>query len=60
MRLGVLCIELAVIWLIYYLFGVATTYDMPIWLTTFLVIIVDRATTFITTLATRKRIQLPE
>ncbi|WP_299143845.1 hypothetical protein [uncultured Tateyamaria sp.] len=54
MRLSILCAELAVIWLIYFLFGVATHYDMPIWLTTFLVIAVDRATGFITTIATRK------
>ena len=60
MRLGVLCIELAIIWFIYYLFGVATTYDMPLWLTTFLVIFVDRITTFITSLATSRRSRLRE
>jgi len=60
LRLGILCLELGIIWLIYFSFGVATHYDMPIWLTTFLVIAVDRATTFITTIATRKRSKLAE
>lgn len=43
------------IWLIYFAYGFVTNHDMPLWMTTCLVIAVDRTTGFITALATRKR-----
>ena len=50
-----LCLELGVIWLIYYGFGLISTYDMPVWATALLVIVVDRATSKITEVASRRR-----
>ncbi len=60
MRLAILCVELMVIWLIYFWFGFVTTYDMPLWMTTFMVIIVDRLTNLITDFANRRRIRLSQ
>lgn len=34
--------ELALVWFIYFCFGWATQYDMPLWLASLLVLIVDR------------------
>ena len=52
------CLELGFVWLVYYGFGLATTYEMPIWLTALLVIIVDRTVTLITTTAKARRDKL--
>ena len=54
----VLCLELGVIWLIYCGFGLISTYDMPIWATAMLVITVDRATSKITGIASKRRERL--
>jgi len=58
--IAILCLELGFVWLVYFGFGVATTHNMPIWLTAFLVIAVDRTVNFITTYAKRKRDRLRE
>ncbi|MDX8353167.1 hypothetical protein SLH47_12390 [Cognatiyoonia sp. IB215182] len=55
-----MCLELTFLWLVYYAFGLATTYDIPIWATALLVIIVDRIVTFITSSAKRRRDRLRE
>ena len=60
MRLSIVCLELGFIWLVYYAYGVATAHDMSIWLTTTLVIAVDRIVTWITTAAERRRRRLAE
>lgn len=60
MRVTVLCVELAIIWLIYFSFGFITTYDMPLWMTTFMVITVDRLTNLITDFANRRRTDLSQ
>lgn len=51
----ILCLELGFVWLVYFGFGLATSYNMPIWLTALLVILVDRTVTFITDYAKRRR-----
>jgi len=43
-QLILLCCELALIWAIYYAYGLVTSDEMPLWLTTFLVLAVDRLT----------------
>jgi len=55
-----LCVELGIIWLIYYGFGVISTYNMPIWATAILVILVDRTTSHIKDLAARRRDKLQD
>lgn len=60
MRFAILFIELAIIWLVYFWFGFVTAYDMPLWMTTFLVIMVDRTTTAITNIAMRKRTHISQ
>jgi predicted membrane protein len=60
LRLSIFGIELAAIWSIYFAFGFVTTHEMPLWLTTFLVIVVDRTTSFITNLATNRRASLTD
>uniref|UniRef100_A0AAN0MDX1 Uncharacterized protein n=1 Tax=Yoonia rhodophyticola TaxID=3137370 RepID=A0AAN0MDX1_9RHOB len=47
-------------WLVYFVFGMVTRYEIPIWATALLVIIVDRTVTFITTSAADKRSRLRE
>ena len=59
MRLVVLTLELGFVWLIYYLFGLAMAFDLPIWLTAFLVLIVDRLVGRISDTAKSKRKRLP-
>lgn len=54
----ILCLELGFIWLVYFGFGLATTFQIPIWLTAFLVMLVDRTVSFITTYANTRRDQL--
>jgi len=56
----VLFAELGVIWLIYYGFGLISTYEMPIWATALLVIAVDRTTSTITDIATKRRERLQD
>lgn len=51
----ILCLELGVVWLIYYGFGLISTFEPPIWATAMLVIAVDRATSRIAEIATRRR-----
>lgn len=51
----VLCLELGFVWLVYVLFGLVAYYDMPVWLTAMMVVIVDRLVSAITTQAQRKR-----
>jgi hypothetical protein len=60
MRVTILCGELAIIWLIYFSFGFITTYDMPLWMTTFMVITVDRLTNLIADFASRRRTRLSQ
>ncbi|GGF79349.1 hypothetical protein SAMN05216376_11494 [Mameliella alba] len=54
-RLIILCLELGVIWLIYLIFGWIAAFEMPLWLSTFIVIAVDRATDAVGDLAQRRR-----
>ena len=54
-RLIILCLELGVIWLIYLFFGWIAAFEMPLWLSTFIVIAVDRATDAVGDLAQRRR-----
>ncbi|MCY4180929.1 MAG: hypothetical protein OXC60_06200 [Litoreibacter sp.] len=58
MSVILLCLELLFVWLVYFAFGVATEYELPIWLTALLVILVDRTVTSITAFAKRKRARL--
>ncbi|MDD9728302.1 hypothetical protein PVW46_00105 [Mameliella sp. AT18] len=51
----ILCLELGVIWLIYLIFGWIAAFEMPLWLSTFIVIAVDRATDAVGDLAQRRR-----
>ncbi|MBY6121624.1 hypothetical protein [Mameliella alba] len=51
----ILCFELGVIWLIYLIFGWIAAFEMPLWLSTFIVIAVDRATDAVGDLAQRRR-----
>lgn len=60
LRLIVLCFELGFIWLVYYIYGIAAAHEMPLWLTTSLVIVVDRITTFITSQANNRKQRLAE
>lgn len=53
-----MCLELGVIWLVYYVFGLMAAQDMPIWLMAFLVLLVDRTVSQITTVATERRRRL--
>ena len=55
LRLIILCLELGFVWFVYYLFGWATTYELPIWLTALLVLGVDRLVGLISMLAGRWR-----
>jgi len=59
-RIIILCLELGFVWLIYFGFGIATSHDMPVWLTAFMVLMVDRTVTFITTHAKDRRDRLRE
>ena len=59
-RLGILCFELGFVWLIYFCFGLAAKYDMPVWLTTTLIIVVDRLVSFITSHADARRRRLAD
>lgn len=54
-RLIILCVELAAIWLIYLGFGWLAAFEMPLWLSTFIVILVDRVTGAVADLAQRRR-----
>ena len=54
----ILCLELGFVWLVYFGFGLTTSYNMPIWLTALLVIVVDRTVTFITDYAKNRRDRL--
>ena len=60
MKLVILILELSFVWLVYFAFGVATEYDMPVWLTALLVIFVDRTVTFITTFAQSRRARMQD
>ena len=60
LRVGILCLELGFVWLVYFGFGLATSYEMPIWLTALLVIAVDRTVTFISNTAKDRRDRLRE
>ncbi|MEM9899530.1 MAG: hypothetical protein AAF742_09155 [Pseudomonadota bacterium] len=55
LRLILLCLELGVIWLIYFGLGVLTTFEIPLWAGAMLVVLVDRATSFITKILTDRR-----
>ena len=59
-RIIIVCLELGLVWLIYFGFGIATSHDMPVWLTAFMVLMVDRTVTFITTHAKDRRDRLRE
>lgn len=59
-RVIFVCLELGLVWLIYFGFGLATSHDMPVWLTAFMVVMVDRTVTFITTLSKDQRDRLRE
>ncbi|WP_421905508.1 hypothetical protein [Mameliella sp.] len=51
----ILCLELGVIWLIYLCFGWIAAFEMPLWLSTFIVIAADRATDAVGEFAQRRR-----
>lgn len=55
-----MCLELGFVWLVYFVYGLAADHDMPIWLTAFMVLMVDRIVTFITTKAQEKRERIAE
>lgn len=56
----IITLELTFVWLVYYIFGLATAHHMPIWLTALLVLLVDRSVNFITTHAQKRRDRLRE
>lgn len=47
----ILLIELLFIWLITYAFGAIAAKEMPLWMISILIIVTDRATTFVTEIA---------
>lgn len=51
----ILCLELASIWLIYLCFGWLAAFEIPLWLSTFIVIPVDRATSAVADIARHRR-----
>ncbi len=56
-RIILLCLELGFVWLVYFAYGIVSTHDMPVWMTTTLVIFVDRAASSITSIAETQRQQ---
>ena len=60
MRLIVVMIELSFVWLISSVFGLATAYDLPIWLTALLVVLVDRFVSLVSKAAQSRRARLDE
>jgi len=52
-RLILYATEFALIWIIYYCFGLAAKVDMPLWLTTLMIVTVDRLVTFAGTIFRR-------
>lgn len=54
-RILILCLELGLIWLVYLSFGYLAAFELPLWLSTLLLIVVDRATDAITSHANRHR-----
>ena len=58
MRLILCVIELGLVWLIYYLLALATSYELPFWLTALLVLVVDRCVGFIAATAKTNRAHL--
>ena len=54
-RIIIICLELACIWLIYLGFGWLAGFELPLWLSTFIVIAVDRATGAVGAFAQRRR-----
>lgn len=57
-RIIILCLELGLIWLIYLSFGYLAAFELPLWLSTGLLIFVDRATSAITSSANAYRDRL--
>ena len=56
-RVILLCLELGFVWLVYFAYGVVSAHEMPVWMTTTLVIFVDRAASSITSIAETQRQQ---
>ena len=54
-RIIILCAELIAIWLIYLGFGWLAAFEIPLWLSTFFVIAVDRATSAVADYAQARR-----
>ncbi len=50
-----MCLELVFVWLVYFIFGLVADYDMPVWLTAMVVVLVDRIIGLISAHAARKR-----
>jgi hypothetical protein len=55
LRSVILCLELGFVWLVYYLFGLATAMNLPIWMTALLVVLVDRLVSWISGVAQTRR-----
>jgi len=60
LRLIFVCLELSFVWLVYFLFGLVTAYEVPIWRTALMVIVVDRCVGFISSIAQERRKRLDD